>query len=365
MHEKLSFAGLLISNAQVMNSFWNENKAVPTWIQSWFLAKPDYLRTERPPIPFVPHSLGALIKLDPTHTSMLAHFWRAHYGESDWFLDADDAFASSYLIDPDTTVLGLFAVDQTLLGTIAAVPFGTTTRMSHGALFVNKSFHVVEGMCVHRNFRSRGIASLLMAAIDSTLCESRHVPFACLWAREIPSKPVFSTFLTAPTYASIPCDLPGLPTFPIEAIDMATFQPLWEHIVRRTLLSSASIGTESIDNRRGGLRVWKATVGVFEYYVVVSDTRRKTLVGRKPMVEVVWCGSVDTDGVIRLVLEGVARQYTGLFFCTSDLHTGGAQADWVSHGWSYGHSGLHAWSMYNYAPPSFGSCKILALREEV
>jgi len=348
-----------------MKGFWSENKAAPTWLQTWFPAKADYLRKERPSVPFVPHSLGALMKLDATHTSMLSQFWRTHYGESDWFLDADEAFTSSYLMDADTTVLGLFAVDQTLLGTIAAVPFGTTTRMSHGALFINKSFHVVEGMCVHRNFRSRGIASLLMAAIDSTLCERRTVPFACLWSHEIPSKPFFSTFLTAPTYASIPCDLPGLPTFPIEPVDMSTFQPLWERIVRRNLVTSSCITTESIDNRRGGLRVWKATVGVFDYYVVVTDTRRKTLEGRKPMVEVVWCGSVETDGVMRLVLEGVARQYTGLFFCTSDVHTGGAQADWVSHGWSYGHSGLHAWSIYNYAPPSFSSCKILALREEV
>ena len=348
-----------------MKSFWSENKAVATWLQSWLPAKADYLRKETPATPLVPHTLGTLGQLGASHTSMLAQFWKAHYGDSDWFLDVDDTFARSYLIDSDTIVLGLFAVDQTLIGTIAAVPFGTTTRMSHGGFFVNKSFHVVEGLCVHRNFRSRGIASLLMGAIDNVVSERRSIPFACLWAREIHSKPLFSTFLTAPTYASIPCDLPEAPGFPIVSVDMETFRPLWERIVRRELRTSTCITTESIDNRRGGLRVWKATIGAFEYYVVVSDTRRKTLAGRKPIVEVVWCGTAEKEGVIRLVLEAVARQYTGIFFCTSDPHTGGAQADWVSHGWSYGTSGVHAWSIYNYLPPAFGACKILGLREEV
>ena len=346
-----------------MLHFWSENKAAPTWFQSWFPAKPAYLQLERRPMPDV--TFGSFKQLTLHDAPQLAQFWRKHYGDTDWYLDADEAFAQAYLLDKDTVILGFFAADQTLIGSIAAVPFGNTTRMSHGVLFVNKSFHVVEGLCVHRDFRSKGVASWLMAAIDHAVGARQPNPFACIWSRELAVAPLFSTFLTAPTYASIPCDLPPAPTFAVTSVDLTTFNPIWERIVYRTSATQPSIVTETIDHRRGGLSVWKAVIGAFDYYVVVSNTRRKTTVGSKSIHEVVWCGTEFADGVLRLVLEAVAHQYTGLFFCTSDAHTGGAQADWVSHGWSYGTSGIHAWSIYNYIPPAFGACKILALREEV
>ena len=349
--------------AHDMLHFWSENKAAPTWLQSWLPARPRYLREERRAIPDT--SFGTFKVLTLHDAPQLAQFWRNHYGESDWYLDADESFAQAYLLDKDTVVLGFFAADQTLIGSIAAVPFGDVTRMSHGVLFVKKSFHVVEGLCVHRQFRSKGIASWLMAAIDHAVGARQPNPFACVWSRELAVPPLFSTFLTAPTYASIPCDLPPAPAFAVTAVDLTTFQSIWERIVHRTSATQPSIVTDTIDHRRGGLSVWKAVIGAFEYYVVVSNTRRKTTVGAKSIHEVVWCGTEANDGVLRLVLEAVARQYTGLFFCTSDAHTGGAQADWVSHGWSYGTSGVHAWSIYNYIPPAFGACKILALREEV
>jgi hypothetical protein len=346
-----------------MLHFWNENKAAPTWLQSWLPAKPAYLRPQRQPM--MEPTFGTFKLLTLHHAGLLAQFWRSHYGDTDWYLDVDERFAQAYLLDSDTVVLGLFAADQTLLGSIAAVPFGNTTRMSHGSVLANKSFHVVEGLCVHRAFRSKGVASWLMAAIDHAVGARQSTPFACIWSRELALAPLFSTFLTAPTYASIPCGLPPAPSFAVTSVDMTTFKPVWERIIRRTSATQPSIVTDTIDNRRGGLAVWRSVIGTFEYYVVVSNTRRKTTVGHNSIYEVVWCGTEFADGVLRLVLEAVAHQYTGLFFCTSDTHTGGAQADWVSHGWSYGTSGIHAWSIYNYLPPAFGSCKILALREEV
>ena len=86
--------------------------------------------------------------------------------------------------------------------------------------------------------------------------------------------------------------------------------------------------------------------------VVVSDACRATKgVGNpKRIYEVVWASS-DTA----VAVEETA--VTGLLFTTLDRS--GVP------GWSTGTSGYHAYSIYNYWPPAWGSCDILALREEL
>ena len=214
--------------------------------------------------------------------------------------------------------------------------------MSHGARL--RDFYVVEGLVVRGDLRGKGVAGWMIAAIDGTMCRYTGVPFACLWAREIPAIPNFPTFVSCRPYFWTECR--GSALHRTEELTAEAFQPIWE-LIRP---EGAFVRSVRIDNRRGGLRFFKVgNAG----YAVVSDTRRRTIAtaaaeGHR-LYEIVWASSAEA-------VAAVASEQQGLLFTTMDM-TG-------RQGWKGG-AGYHAYSMYNYRPPCYGTCEILAIREEL
>ncbi len=339
--------------------FWSTTEAVPSWISvamsAWIPPTPGYLRLEPPPLPHIPPPYS-IRQLKCEDAAAIAALWRAHYGGEDWWFDADEAVVLPYLKDPRVVMLGLYAdgsslagtIDGTsLMATIAAVPLGETT-MSHGARV--RDFYVVEGLVVHGELRGKGVAGWMIAAIDGTMCRYTGVPFACLWAREIPTIPRFPTFVSCRPYfwseglgsTNKAAAAAAAAAVAVAELSAETFQPIWE-LVRP---EGGFVRSVRIDNRRGGLRFFR--VGDAEY-AVVSDTRRRTKAEGQRIYEIVWASSAEA-------VASALSETQGLLFTTMDM-TG-------RQGWKGG-AGYHAYSIYNYRPPVYGKCEILAIREEL
>lgn len=274
----------------------------------------------------------------------VAALWRTEYGGEDWTWVGGEEALTPYLRDRRVVALGLRFSAARLVATIFAVPFGERTRIGEG-LLDNYGFHVVEGLVVHRSLRGRGVAGWMMAAVDGTVSRLYAPrPFACLWARELAVLPTFPTFVSCRPYFWKACEAGTMDGWTrVEAAEAAAW---WSTLVEATV--GSVIATTSIDARRGGLMILrKGAEGV-----VVSDTCRATKGAGKPkrIYEVVWASSATA-------VEAAAAAVTGLLFTTLD----GSGVP----GWSTGTSGYHAYSIYNYWPPAWGSCDILALREEL
>jgi len=236
------------------------------------------------------------------------------------------------------------------VATIFAVPFGERTRIGNG-LIDDYGFHVVEGLVVHRSLRGRGVAGWMIAAIDGTVSRLYAPrPFACLWARELAVLPSFPTFVSCRPYWWKACSAGTMDGWTRLSVAEAEAERWWSGVVEAATKASPVIATTSLDARRGGLTILqKGAEGV-----VVSDTCRATAKGDGPpqrIYEVVWASSATA------VAAAAAAFGTGLLFATLDMNG--------FPGWSTGSSGYHAYSIYNYWPPAWGSCDILALREEL
>lgn len=319
--------------------FWGTTAAAPSWLSTWFSQKPDYLRVEDPELPHIP-SPYSMSWIGVADARAVATLWREHYEGKDWWFDADEELVLTYVRDPRSVMLGLKAGDS-LVATIAAVPLGETT-MSHGARL--RDFYVVEGLVVHRGVRGKGVAGWMIAAIDGTMCRFTGTPFACLWAREILEIPRFPTFVSCRPYAWFRCDASSERDAVGDSVEESIdeFRALWES----TVPTSPHIRALAIDNRRGGLRFFRVGTD----YAVVSDTRRRTKRGTHRIYEIVWASSDEA-------VMASAKRLTGLLFTTRDM-TG-------RQGWNVGNAGYHAYSIYNYRPPVYGNCDILAIREEL
>jgi len=336
--------------------FWSTTEAVPSWMSvamaAWIPPTPGYLRPEPPPLPNIPPPYS-IRHLKCEDAAAIASLWRDHYGGEDWWFDADEAVVLPYLRDPRVVVLGLYEDGASLVATIAAVPLGETT-MSHGARL--REFYVVEGLVVRGDLRGKGVAGWMIAAIDGTMCRYTGVPFACLWAREIPTIPSFPTFVSCRPYFWIEClgsnevvaeqavAEQAVAEQAVAELTAEAFQPIWDALQP----DGPFVRSVRIDNRRGGLRFFK--VGDAGY-AVISDTRRRTKAEGHHLYEIVGASSAAAVAVAALPL----KQH-GLLFTTMDM-TG-------RQGWKGG-AGYHAYSMYNYRPPCYGTCEILAIREEL
>ena len=348
--------------------FWSTTNAVPSWLSTWIPREPGYVRPELPLLPHIPppYSISRLTTAD---AGAVAALWRTEYGGEDWTWVGGEEALTPYLRDRRVVALGLRFSAARLVATIFAVPFGERTRIGKG-LLDNYGFHVVEGLVVHRSLRGRGVAGWMMAAVDGTVSRLYAPrPFACLWARELAVLPTFPTFVSCRPYFWKACEAGTMDGWTrVEAAEAAAW---WSTLVEATV--GSVIATTSIDARRGGLMILrKGAEGV-----VVSDTCRATKggsvlaaaggaggaspdfvaggdIGRagkpKRIYEVVWASSATA-------VEAAAAAVTGLLFTTLDRS--GVP------GWSTGTSGYHAYSIYNYWPPAWGSCDILALREEL
>jgi GNAT superfamily N-acetyltransferase len=341
----------------VLMGFWSRTTAAPSWWSTWGTQTPGYVRPEPPPLPLLPppYSIKRLARGDE---AAVAQLWRTHYGGPDWWFDADEALVLTYLNDPHVVLLGLHR-GGALVATIAAVPFGETTTMSHGAVLEDRGFHVVEGLVVHGELRGQGVAGWMIAAIDGTMSRLHAPrPFACVWAREISTIPHFPTFVSCLPYRWRLCEGGASQGGASQegasqggasqegasqegALTAAAFQPLWDSLREG---AGPFLATSTIDNRRGGLRFFCGGGG----YAVVTDTRRRTTPGDRRIYEIAWASSADA-------VAAAAARLDGLLFTTMDMGE--------REGWSKG--GYHAYSIYNYRPPAYGTCDIRALREEL
>ena len=255
-----------------------------------------------------------------------------------------------YLADGRVVGLGLRDASRDLVATIFAVPMGETTRMSHGAALEDYGFHVVEGLVVEGGLRGQGVAGWMIAAIDGTVSRLRAPrPFACLWAREVSRLPMFPTFVSCRPYAWKRCERATLPTG-WRLVSAAEFQPVWNAVVAAALSSGApTLATTSMDVRRGGLLFLVGPKDV----VVISDTCRRSRRDGERVYEIVYA----TATTAATAISAAAAAVTGLLFTTLPVGS--------EDGWTTGTSGHHAYSIYNYWPPAFGSCDLLFVREEL
>ena len=343
--------------------FWSKTTATPTlWQASGFSRLlPDFIRTTTIPLPTLKDG-EQIRRLNGSDLNKVGPFWQRYYSGDDWELDESvNIWARQYLQDPDVIVLGLFNTTG-LVATIVSTPLGNTI-MSHGAILRNT--RVIEGLCVHDTSRQTGVAGFMIEYMDA-YTSTMFGPTVHFWSRELHKKPVFSTALTTDTYAYIQCAA-ATTSLPITPIDWTLFQQLW--ISNSSLWCSAVEGPSIValtpKNRRNALTV----LGVQGHIVVVSRTGRQTKPARLPIWEVVWCG-VRSGATLRpaaadeRTLTSVAAYLQrGLLFASSAPTGGGVRKEWT--GWQFGRSGVHAWYIYNYIPPAFGSCTIHAIREEI
>jgi hypothetical protein len=339
--------------------FWSKSAAAPSlWLASGFATlEPRFLRPESIPLP-VPNAGDTIRRLTGSDSHIIGIFWQKYYSGSDWELDDSvHVWVHRYLQDPGVFAFGLFNPSG-LLATIVSTPLGPTT-MSHDASV--RSTRVIEGLCVHDSCRGKGVAGFMIEYIDaytSRICG----PVTLFWARELAAKPLFSTAISADTYAYTRCELcpAGMRVNPVE---WSVFHQLWTSN-NSSWPGKCIIATEPV-SRRDALLV----LDIQNHIVVVSRTGRRTKPDGLTIWEVVWCG-LRVDNILipgnctESVLTSVAAHLkTGLLFASSSPIGGGVTRDWKA--WNYGRSGVHAWYIYNYVPPAFGSCLFHAIRDEI
>lgn len=360
-------------------SFWSTTSAAPTlWMALGFSRRePHFLRIESPEPPntsYVP------VRATMAHASDIARFWGQYYEGADWYMDAPDSWIHTYLSDNSVYVLMLTDIidgKREVIATIVSTPFtthSTYTTMSHGARLQN--VRVIEGLCVHPRFRKHGIAGIMIGYIDYYTARLSTGPSVLLWSREIPYVLPISTALQISTYAYIHCsDAKRSATLrplraPCVPMPWTNFQTFWRQHVTVANSQSPTILSEDPLHRRGDIDVWSTeSAGGIRQIAVIANTRRRMKQTDLPIYEVVWCNKIHHVALcFKQFLLSVAARYTGVLFATSALTGGGADASWNSDSdspWRYGFSGSHAWYIYNYMPPSFGSCELQAIREEI
>jgi len=353
-------------------SFWASTTAAPSfWTTLSSNLLRGYIRTTSVPYPHTPEDCDVPRRLLRSDAPNLSAFWRNHYGGDDWYLDCNAAFVGRYLVNPDIYVYGLFKKGRNeLVGTIVSTPFTEGhTYMSHGAIL--GTVRVIEGLCIHRDYRSKGIAGFLIGYMDAVT--SQPEPVAHLWGRELAASSFFSTALRTDTYAYIRCIQSSISISMIH-YDSTTFRNLWTTSSRLWVHGTVPRIVTTVPNIQSG-DVWIASRSLTDGkypIVVILNTHRKTRNEQMPIYEVVWCGYrkdgilYPTDGSIqyREFIEQISTRYNGLLFTTSAPYNGGATSTWKEP-WIYGTSGVHSWFIYNYIPPSFGNCELLTIRDEL
>ena len=104
--------------------FWNKTIAAPRLIDVWFPDRtPRFLRLLNPSEPAVPEGLSPPVRLTSSDSTALAGFWRANYGEEDWYMDATADWVDSYLRDSGVIILAVYSYAGDMVGTIVSTPF--------------------------------------------------------------------------------------------------------------------------------------------------------------------------------------------------------------------------------------------------
>ena len=362
--------------------FWSKTVAAPSWIDTWFKDRtPRFLRLLPASEPQTPKGLTPPVRLTIDDVGPLSAFWTASYGGDDWYMDAQPAWVASYLNDPAVIVLGVFDGGK-LVATIVSTPFsGAGTELSNGGMLPFGSLRVIEGLCLSNEWRSRGVAGYMIGMMDCWT--SSKLPVAHLWARETSSTPLMSTALRTDTYAMLQTKN-AVETIGCSKMDWLQFTDLWRMSVSSWNHEDGEgkkppciLSTKPV-NRSSAIDVWMVKTRPdmptgLRQVAVVLDTRRRTIPGDERIFEVIWCGFLTGSKLkpnngssgFRPFLESIAVNYNdAVLFASSGLMGGEARSDWGKP-WRYGCSGVHSWYMYNYMPPAFGSCEIMAIRDEI
>lgn len=346
-------------------SFWSTTAAAPSLLMAagFQTITPCYIRTDPAVVPTQPaHTITA--RAQSTHTHAIADFWRAHYAGAEWKYDQTpgvlESLVGSYVNDPSVYIFMLMREDV-LVATIVSAPTGPV-RMSHGSTLTQ--CRVIEGLCVHREHRGRKYAGYLISYMDAFT--SQTGPVAHLWARELPFQPPITTACSTKTYAYVIASharkLVKYNRMDAEAFAVLwkTYSPSWIDSTEPALVCSTPI------LRRNDIHVFKSADHTI---AVITNTRRVAVGAREGSVlwEVLWCGSLRSGRLEPLMtmsetqdfLASVASELGGILFAS-----GGSDEVWLAP-WQPGRSGIHAWYLYNYVPPAFGSCAIHMIREEI
>lgn len=344
--------------------FWSTAAAAPVWMDR-LMGRSGFLRPTLAAEPRRIPGVQTPRMLTPADCTQLCTFWRTHYGGRDWILDAQPAWVLRYLDDQHVIKLVCCAEDGTWIATIVSTPF-------NGAVYVGTTtwsqLRMVEGLCVTQEWRRRGIAGYMIAYLD--FITSGSGPVGHLWSRELPYVPLLPTFTTAAavtTYSYIKCN-EARARISIQNIQWATFETYWRAGVIGLRDPHAIVATVP-DMRDGEMEVWRSASMESEARhgsrcVVLLNTRRITRDHGEPIWEVIWRGRIQdnrvapayTDATYDDMYESLAAERRGLLFTT----------DTVEHTpWHSGTSGMHATYTYNFLPPTFGGCDIVALRGEI
>ncbi len=307
-----------------------------------------------------------------TDAAALTTFWRNHYRGEDWVFAPEPEWIAGILAAPTTLALGVREEGQ-IVGSIVCRAVGGDGPFRLGTLELPTAF-VIEGLCIHPRWRGHHVAGWLIAWVDHLA--NQGGPQAFFWSREAPPRDI--TYVATHTYGYLPLsalvsdrsDEIRLP----EAVPWDAFRRLWaSYVPRWDILGEATFPTSLPTDP---LRVWRQGAN----YVVVSDTRRRTLTGGR-IWEVQFCGDLyaPTEGFIRregegrrmleavgalLAAEGGEERDRGLLFVSSAPWQGGCVTTWPRP-WIVGTAGVHTTYIYNYMPPVFHRLATLFLRNEL
>jgi hypothetical protein len=370
--------------------FWSNTSAASRIKDVWFSKKlPHFIRSMPPEKPKLRmKGLSDPVRLTIDHLGPLCAFWTAHYCGDDWYLNAEPYWVETYLNDLGVLVYGMFDAENKLVATIVSVPFTPgVCEMTHGGVLSSGTMRVIEGLCISKSLRGSGLAGYLIGFIDTLT--SWKQPTAHLWSRETAVAPFayLNTALRSDTYAMLKTRMLGELNLEkrVEKFRWDAFVGFWKRSCREWVMNTGDLNMKSSivatipHSRSGHIDVWITRPNCVDgdpRVVVVVNTRRRAIPGDEPIMEVVWCGTIHERRLVpnrnvsdfRSVLESVGANYPNvLLFASSGLMGGGASAEWIRVGspWTYGHSGVHSWYIYNYMPPAFGSCELYAIRDEI
>lgn len=336
-------------------SFWSKTTAAPSLFHLVCPKTPRYLRTLPAPPPHHAEFVSPR-RAVAADAPIIATFWHNHYGDSDWMLDIQVARVARTI--QQGIVLLLYHSGK-LIATIVSSPAAPVAYFSNGAVLRN--LRIIEGLCVHRDWRGKSLAGYMIGWMD--FVTSQNDPVAHLWSREIPRPGLFSTAIANHIYAYIDSRhaLEKLQCYPMNWSEFTNHQKKQRF---GKLLSLATghdkIFFENYENSFGLLTAWK-TLDCRQIAVIYNTERRCRSDGR-PIYEVIAYYGLSEESAV--FLESIAAKYNGIVFASSGKFQGGASPSW-RHPWVYGTSGVHAWYIYNYIPPAFGSCELEIIRKDI
>jgi len=359
--------------------FWSTNdNAGPSLLDvaKFWDRRPRPLRQQNRAKPHTFEGYEAPFVLKGPDAQRVSDFWRRHYGGEDWWLDMHVSEIHKILEDPTGLALGVQDTAGSLVGTIlcrSLVPTGG--ELCVGTDVALPIAYRIEGLCVHPSWRGRHLAGWLIAWVDYRM--NREGPNAFFWAREVPTA-VHGTNISLHTYAY--ARIADLRTaradyMPAQAVRVpwSDIQRMWARSAAGWKSSSRIVGTRLFTEDAERMEAW--TDSESGQVVILADTMRKAREDNEPIWEVQWCGwrtlagnllSARHEDDFRRLLEPVATSdgRKGVIFASDARMQGGAKMSWPLP-WKFGTSGFHAIYIYNYMPPAFWTCELIALRSEV